>query len=76
MKTYTADQVREMLRSKLKTKTQLSLAEELGISPQHLSDVLKNRREPFGALLDYLGLERVVSYKKKRASFNGTDRHE
>lgn len=70
MKTYTSEQVRELLGGHLdRTKTtQLEFSRDIGISPQHLCDVLKGRREPFGAILDYFGLERSVTYRRKNVN--------
>ena len=39
-----------------------------GFSPQYLSDVLSGRREPGGAILSALGLEKQVSYVKSTAN--------
>jgi transcriptional regulator with XRE-family HTH domain len=51
-----------LLRIKGK-RTQLQLAEELGVSPQYIGDVLAGNREPGKKVLDALKLERVVMYK-------------
>jgi helix-turn-helix protein len=40
------------------------LAKELGVSPQYLSDVLNEKREPGDSILIPLGLHRVVVYEK------------
>lgn len=47
--------------------TQKALADKLGISDAYLSDVLNGRKEPGAAILDPLDLERVVTYRRKRA---------
>lgn len=52
----------ELIRERLKGKTQLQLAMEIPCSPSHLSDFLNGRRGPGPKILDYLGLE--VTYKK------------
>ena len=44
-------------------ETQKAMAKEIGCSVQFLNDVLRGRREPSGKVLQYLSLERVVSYK-------------
>ncbi len=44
--------------------SQKDLAEKLGVSAAYLSDVLQGKREPAGKLLDALGVERVVTYRK------------
>lgn len=49
------------------------LAERIGVSPQHVSDVKKGRRAPGPAVLSYYGLEktvkvvRVITYEKADA---------
>ncbi len=44
---------------------QKDFAEEVGISQQYLTDILKGRKDLVHVdLLHYLGLERVVVYKK------------
>ena len=54
----------ELLQQRLKGKTQKQLAAELGLSVQYLADVMTRRREPGPKVLEALGLERVVSYRK------------
>ena len=43
-----------------------ALAKELGISRQYLNDVLSGYREPGKKVLDALGLERVVTYARRK----------
>lgn len=58
----------EILRSLVANKTQAQVAEDLGVSPQYLSDVMKARRSPGKKLLDGMGIEKIVSYRRlKRA---------
>lgn len=52
--------------------TQTVLAERLGISSAYLSDVLNGRKDPGESILAPLGLERVVTYRRKRAEANGS----
>ena len=54
------------LRRLIESASQVDVAKQLGISPQYLSDVLNNRRQPGKAVLDGLGLERVLTYRRKR----------
>lgn len=61
----TANDVR--IRLSMHGGTQKELAEEIGVSQAFLSDVLAGHREPTGKILDYLGLERVTVYRRKRA---------
>lgn len=44
--------------------SQAAYAEQLGISPQYLCDVLYDRREPGDKMLDGMGLKRIVKYKR------------
>jgi transcriptional regulator with XRE-family HTH domain len=57
----------EVLRKRLGDGTQRELAGVLGISPQYLNDILSGHREPGPKLLEGLGLERIVTYRRKRA---------
>lgn len=41
---------------------QKTVAEQLGISPQYLSDILRGRREITGEVASKLGFERVVTF--------------
>lgn len=63
----TAEQLRELLRYRLRhdLRTQRELASDIGVSPQFLSDVLRGKREPSGAILEFLSLERIVTYVRK-----------
>lgn len=59
----TADDVRDQLRQQAERYgSQRALARTIGVSAAFLSDVLLGRREPSGPLLDFLGIERVVTY--------------
>jgi transcriptional regulator with XRE-family HTH domain len=46
--------------------TQKALAARLGVSDSYLADVLNGRKDPGEAILEPLGLERVVTYRRKR----------
>lgn len=41
-------------------------AKQNGVSASYVSDVLAGRREPGKLILDALGLERVVTYRRKK----------
>ena len=57
-KTYSADEVLELLRQKQGNRTQTELAADMGVTNQYLSDILNRRRGAAGpAVLRYLGLE-------------------
>lgn len=60
-------QVIARLRAKIGTKRQGKFAEEIGVSQSFLSEVLKGSRSPTGKILDALGLDRVVTYKRRKA---------
>ena len=45
--------------------SQKRLAATMGISPSFLSDVLLNRREPTGAILEWLDFEEVTMYRSR-----------
>ena len=55
-----------MLKRKVGGDTQRAASLWIGVSYQHLNDVLSGKREPAGKILTALGLERVVSYRVKR----------
>lgn len=55
-----------MLKRRQGTRSQKALAEELGITPSYLCDVLQRRRDPGPQVLRALGLERVVTYREIR----------
>lgn len=44
--------------------TQTVLADQIGISPQFLSEILNGKRGPSKTVLDFLGLEKVVTYRR------------
>ena len=45
--------------------SQKALAIKIGISPQYLEDILLGRREPGESVLNFLGMQKVVSYYYK-----------
>lgn len=59
MKYLTEDNMRAMLKQRLRKKSKTELAQEIGISPQMLS-MLLNPRYPFtGKAVAWLGCEKV-----------------
>lgn len=56
---------RELLMKQV-GNSQAEWARKHGVSPAYVSDVLAGRREPGKLVLDALGLERVITYRKKR----------
>lgn len=63
----TADEVRALLRKRLKTMKQAALAKTLDISAAYLSDILSGAREPGDKVLKALGLRRETSYVEGKA---------
>lgn len=51
---------------KLFSPTQKATAEELGISPQYLGDILAGRREISDRVAKALGFRRVVTFEKEK----------
>ena len=54
----------KILRERCGTASQKLVAEQLGISPAYLNDVLRKRKEPGKKILDALGLVRHVTYRR------------
>lgn len=44
--------------------SQKAVAEAAGVSQQFLTDVLKGRRAPSGALINWLGYKREIVYRR------------
>jgi len=44
--------------------SQSAAARRLSITPQYMSDLLRNRRQPGPALLRRLGLRKIVTYEE------------
>jgi transcriptional regulator with XRE-family HTH domain len=62
MKTIKTHQIPDLLRKKQGDRTQRELADELGISPQHLSELLGGSRMPGKALRRKIGIEKRVTF--------------
>jgi transcriptional regulator with XRE-family HTH domain len=62
MKTIKPFQIPELLRKRQGDRTQIELADELGISPQHLSDLLLGRRMPGKTLRKKIGIEKRIVF--------------
>lgn len=62
MRTIKASEIPDLLRKRQGDKSQKELADELGISPQHLGDMLKGNRMPGKALRRRIGIEKRVTY--------------
>jgi transcriptional regulator with XRE-family HTH domain len=57
-----------MLRETLDGGNQAQMARKIGISPQYLNDVLSGKRGAGDKILAYLGLEKIVTYRKRRSA--------
>lgn len=74
---YTAEQIRATLWGLIRDPrhpdqpaefdTQAQLADSIGVSAQYLNMVLRGKKNPNGKVLAYLGIERVVTYRKSIA---------
>lgn len=64
-KHLTQDEVVARLHSIIRTRTQASLAKEIGVSRSFLCEVLRGTRPPTGKILDHLGLRAQTVYIKK-----------
>lgn len=63
------DEVLALLRERVKQagrRKQAALAREMGITPQHLTDVLKGRKHVGAQLADGMGLERKVVFVPRK----------
>jgi len=58
------DTIIEMLRKRQGTGTQADLAKAIGVSSAYLSDVFQGHRRPADKILEFLGIERRVVYRK------------
>lgn len=60
----TTQDVVAILRNEIGSAGSLrKLAKSIGVSASYLCDVMNGRNEPTGPILDYLRLERQVSYE-------------
>jgi len=64
-KHLTQDEVLAHLHSIIQTRTQASLAAEIGVSRSFLNEVIKGTRPPTGKILEHLGLQSETIYVKK-----------
>lgn len=62
--TFPVSDVRKLLRKACEEAgSQKAWADQHSVSEAYVSDVLKSRREPGEAILDGLGIDKVVSYR-------------
>jgi DNA-binding transcriptional regulator YdaS (Cro superfamily) len=63
------DELIERLRAAIvEAGSQSAFAELHGLSTAYVNDVLNRRREPGPAILEALGIEKVVTYEEKRGA--------
>lgn len=55
----------KLLAKELESITQKELAARIGVSPQMVNDMLHRNRSLNQKMLDYLGIERVVIYRRR-----------
>lgn len=61
------DSVLTLLRKECATAgSQTAYAAKIGVSPAHITDLLQGYRKPGPSILNALGLEKVVEYRKVR----------
>ena len=60
-----AEDVVKMLKERQGVMNQIEFAAKIGMSQQLLSDTYAGRRVPGAAVLQFLGLDRVVVYTQK-----------
>jgi len=66
-KYLTADDVRLLIVRRCARSTQHAVAKEAGISDAHLSGIINGRKEPYGAILKLVGVERFVGFRETGA---------
>lgn len=59
-----SDVLQMLLKAIKKAGSQKEFADQHDISPQYVNDIVLGRRRPGNKVLQALGLERVVLYKK------------
>jgi hypothetical protein len=64
----------QMLRDRLKSQSLRSVARELDCSAAYLSDVMNGKRPVGPSIVEALGLEKIVSYRRKVAPQSARDR--
>jgi predicted transcriptional regulator len=60
----TNKQIVQMLRNVVRMKSQREVADDLGLSPAFVCDVLKGRREVTERLAKKMGYRKVVEFEK------------
>ena len=70
VKVFEVDDVLAMLAQWVEQSSQAEVGRQVGVSRQHVSDVMRGFRPPSGRLLDLLGMERVVMYRPLTSKSN------
>jgi len=63
-KTLDENAFRKLFRTDLATMGGAELARQIGVSPQHISDVKQGHRAPGPKVLAFYGLKKVVRIKR------------
>ena len=62
----TREEMTDLIRAAAQeAKSQRALAHKWGVSPSYITDLLQGLRDPGPTILDAMGYERVVFYRKK-----------
>ena len=67
MRQYTTEDVMAELRSRVAASTQRAVATDLGVSFQHLNDLLNGRRAMSERIAEAMGYERKIVFRKRAA---------
>ena len=68
------DPIRVLRDAVIEAGSQKNWAKANGLSPAYVNDLLQGRREPTSAILEALGLEKIVYYRRLDAE-TADDRH-
>lgn len=64
VKLLARDQVITLMQKAQGEKSAVDFAREIGIAPSMITEIYKGRRDPAGAVLEYLGLQKRVVYER------------
>ena len=67
IKQYTTEDVMDDLRRRVSSSTQVAVAASLGVSAQHVNDLLNGRREMSERIAGAMGYERKIVFCKRAA---------
>lgn len=63
-----APDIVDALKKRQGEKSLTVFAKEIGVSLVYLWDVVHGNRNPTGKILDYLGVEKVITYRRKKSA--------